>query len=95
MLVLQRLCHVIWCDVKVQLCWFQDHYINTPFDLSKAKNSYICMGVVCVFFRGRKKNRDEMGLIVFLIGVPRKVTRSGQQFFGYVTIILQKHIVKI
>lgn len=38
MLFLQRLCHLIWCDFKVQLCWFQDHYINTPFDLSKAKN---------------------------------------------------------
>lgn len=24
------------------------------------------------FFRGGKENRDEMGLIVFLIGVPRK-----------------------
>jgi len=46
------------------------------------------------FLRGRKKEKDEMGLIVFLIGVPRNI-RSAKKEFGYVTVILQKHFVKI
>ena len=38
------------------------------------------MGVVWFFLRGRKKERDEMGLFVFLIGVPRNIRSAKKEF---------------